>query len=304
MEATQESSPNCPLELEREDWGFVAKRVKKEIFDDNISIVAGGVAFWGFLAVFPAIAAGVSLWGIFGSKADVKRLGDFLGLPNAARQLLTDQADLLASSSGSTLGLGSAFAFLLALWSANKGTKAVIQAIHLAYGVEEERSFLRLNLFTLAVTLSILIGFLVFALALFLVPLGLQVIHLDSPVGSALGILRWPILYITMLVAMAVVYRYALAKHRPGWRWVSPGSLVGGTLWVVGALGFSIYVEHFANYSRSYGSLGAVVVLMMWFFITAYVLLLGAEINSEVERHRDKLQNQRDNKPPRGASPQ
>lgn len=272
-----------PLDLTRKDWKRVLVSVWDQIDSDNLSVVAGGVAFWSFLAVFPAIAAIVAIWGLFASVDDVQQILRMLEIPSSAKLLLRERMEALATASTGSLGWGSALALVLALWSANKGTKAIVQALNVAYGTNESRGFIRLNLFTLLLTLLGVVGFILSAVAVIVAPILMGYLGLGDFGELLIFWLRWPVLLVLMLVAMAALFRYAPAGPRVRWQWVSPGSLVGATLWVLGSLGFSLYVEYFASYSEAYGSLGAVVILMMWFYITAFVLLLGAEVNSEAE---------------------
>lgn len=272
-----------PLDLTRQDWKRILRSVWDEIDEDNLSVIAGGVAFWAFLAVFPAIAAIVAIWGLFANVNDVQAILGMLELPSSASLLLRERMEALATASSGSLGWGSALALILALWSANKGTKAIVQALNVAYGTKESRSFIRLNVFTLTLTLLAIVGFILAAGAIIVAPILMGYVGLGG-VGEFLVVwTRWPLLLVLMLGGMAALFRYAPAGPRVRWQWVSPGSLVGAALWVLGSLGFSLYVEHFASYGEAYGSLGAVVILMMWFYITAFVLLLGAELNSEAE---------------------
>ena len=277
-----------PTDVKGRDWMRIFSRVKDSMGEDKLSIVAGGVAFWAFLSVFPAIAALVLIWGLFASVDDVERILGMVEMPPAALELLRSRMEAVATASPSALGWGSLLAIALALWSANKGTKAVVEALNVAYGREEDRGFLRLNLFSLVLTLLAVVGFIFAAAAVILAPILLQYLGLGRVAEILIAYMRWPALFLVMLLAMAVLFRYAPAGPRGRWRWVSPGSLLGTTLWVLGSLAFSLYVEHFANYNQEYGSLGAVVILMMWFYITAYVLLLGAELNSEAEAEVDE----------------
>jgi membrane protein len=281
----QPSDATRVRDLETSDWKVILRRVRREVKHDNLSIVAAGVAFYAFLSVFPGLAALIAVWGLLADPAAVQEQLLSFGavLPAEARTLLADQLTRLAGTADTTLGWGAVLGVLVALWSANKGMKALVAALNIAYGRSEKRNAIVLNLFTLALTLA--------ALAAVLVALGL-VIAAPGVLG-ALGLgglgqllvttLRWPLLAALVLLGLAVLYRYAPCRATPRWRWVSPGSALATALWLLASGGFALYVARFGKYNETYGALGAVVILLMWLFVGAFVVLLGAEVNSEVE---------------------
>lgn len=217
-------------------------------------------------------------------------------LPEDARSIIEEQLTRVTSSASATLSLGAIFGLLLTLWSANKGTQALITALNIVYDEPEKRGFIKLNLISLALTLGI-IGFLIVGLAA--LPALLGNLGLPDAIKELASWLRWPILAIAFVVALAVLYRYAPSRDEPRWRWVSWGAVVATIGWLIGSALFSWYVSNFSSYNETYGSIGAVVVLMMWFWLSALIVLLGAEVNAEME-HQTKRDTTRGGEQPMG----
>jgi len=279
-----------PTEIPKRGWKDILLRVKDEIREDNMSIIAAGVAFYLLLAIVPAMAAFVAIYGLFADPQTVGTQLDQLGamLPEDARSMIRQQLTRLASTSGQALGIGAAVGLLISLWSAMKGTKALMTALNVAYDEREKRGFIRLNLIALLLTAGVIV-FVAIALTLIaVIPAVLQLVGLGSVVEWAVQILRWPLILAFLLFVLAALYRWAPAREEARWAWLSPGALFAGALWLLGSVGFSLYVSFFADYNATYGSLGAVVVLLMWMYISTYAVLLGAETNAEIERQTRK----------------
>lgn len=279
-----------PGQIPSGGWRDIALRVKNEISSDNLSMIAAGVAFYGLLAIFPAIAAMVSIYGLIADPQTVQQqISQLSGvLPQDAQSIVDDQLSRVSGSAAGALGIGAIAGLLLTLWSANKGTKALIEALNIVYDEQDERGFIKLNLISFALTVGILV-FVVVALAL--------VAALPALVGS-LGLpemlttwarwLRWPVLAIAFVIALAMLYRFAPDRDQPKWRWVSWGAIAATVLWIAGSILFSWYVSNFGSYNETYGSVGAVIILMMWFWLSAYIVLLGAEVNAEMEHQTER----------------
>ncbi len=278
-------SATAPSQIPAAGWKDVLSRVKSEMGEDNVSIVAAGVAFYGLMALAPAIAALVSIYGLFVSPSDIQsQFSNLAGImPEGARQLLIDQVARIAATSDTNLTITAAGSLLLALLSSMKGAKALITAANIAYDEREHRGFVKLNVAALLLTLGATL-FVILALAL-IAGFPIVIGHLPLPQGvkSMLSLLRWPVMAVLLIVGLAVVYRYAPHREDPKWRWVTWGSVLSAVLWIIGSILFSLYVSKFASYNETYGSLSAVVVLLMWFYLSAYIVLLGAELNSEME---------------------
>jgi membrane protein len=275
-----------PVQIPAGGWWQVTRRAFKESSADNVPMLAGGVAFFAFLAVFPALIAAVSLYGLIADPATVaEQLRSITSaLPETAQPLIADQLNSVVSTSGGALTTGLVVSLLAALWSASGGTGNLMKAVNIAYDEEEHRSGIKVKAIALGLTIGAIV-FVLLSLALVaVVPIVLDALQLGT-VGRVIAqIVRWVVLIAVVIVALAVVYRIAPDRDAPRIRWVSVGALVAGLLWVLGSLGFSLYVNFFGNYNKTYGALAGVVVLLLWLYLTSYIVLLGAEINAESER--------------------
>ena len=274
-----------PRDIPTPGWRDIALRTKDEISDDHVSITAAGVAFYALLAIFPAIAALISIWGLVADPAQIEQqIGSVAGmLPQEAASILRDQVHKVASNAGGALSFGLIFGLLLTLYSAAAGMKALIEGLNVAYDEQEKRGFIRYNLVALGLTLGAIVALIVALGLIAVLPALLGSLGLGSTAATLIAWLRWPLLFVFAMVALAVLYRYAPSRDEPRWRWVSWGSVIATLLWVLGSIAFSLYVRNFASYDATYGSLGAVVILLMWLWLSAFIVLLGAELNSEME---------------------
>lgn len=275
-----------PWRLGFRGWWRTLRRVRDEMKKDNLSLVAAGAAFFGFLAIFPALAAVFAIYGVAMDPAQVEQqlAGLTNVLPSSAADLLEEQMQRLASADSGALGLGALIAILVALWSANKGTKGLVQAMNIAYDEAEKRGFFKLNAVTLGFTLgAVLLVGVVLALVAG-VPAVLGRVGLGQAAQQVIDVARWPILAVLAVVALGLLYRWAPSRENAKWSWVSPGALLATILLLAASGLFSLYVSRFGNYAATYGSLAAVAILMLWLFIGAYSVLLGAEVNAEAER--------------------
>jgi membrane protein len=266
-------------------WWQILTRAWNSMGRDNISLIASGVGFYGLLAIFPGLAALVSTYGLVANGAEVEREIDLMRglLPQEATGLIAQQLHSLAHASGGSLSLGVVIGILLALWSARSGASALITALNIAYREEERRSLVMQYATALAMTVALLF-FGILALALVaIMPAILNILPLGGLLKNAFSLLRWPILAALFLAMLACLYRYAPSRAAPRWYWVSPGAICATVLWLAVSALFSLYVAWFGSYDKTYGSLGAVVILLMWFYLSAYAVLFGAEINAESE---------------------
>lgn len=260
-------------------------RVKREMSSDNVSIIAAGLALYALLAVFPALAAAVSIYGLFTSPAEIaNHLQQAAAtLPEEGRQILERQVEDL-SQRQEALSWGVVIGILVALWSARKGMVALITATNVAYDEEEKRSFFRQLFVSLAFTVGAVLGFLAVLVLGVIVPIGLAFVPLGPATEAVLLTVRWVILFGVAILGLAIVYRFAPDREDAQWRWITPGSFIAAALWLGGSLLFALYVRNWGNYGDTYGALGSVIVLLMWFYLSGYVVILGAEINAEMER--------------------
>ena len=280
-----------PTEIPPRGWMDVAMRVKDEVRDDHISLSAAGVAFFGFLAFIPALAAVISVYGLVADPADVRsQMAELLtALPDDARRLLTDQITRLTESSSSSLGLGLVISVAIALWSASSGMAHLLEAINIAYGEDDDRGPVARRGIALIMTLGVLV----------IVGVAAAGFAAVSSLGDSNEALRWVVRLATWAVAaalfigvLAVLYRHAADRDEPRWRWVSPGAVAALVGWLVITVGFSVYVSNFGSYDETYGSLASIVILLFWLYLSAFVVIVGAELNAELEHQtgRDSTQ--------------
>jgi membrane protein len=273
-----------PTEIPPVGWKDVLWRTWREYQADAIPSVANGVAFCGIMALFPALAAFVSLYGLF---ADVATARDHLALlagfvPADVLTFIGEQLVRIATQKQATLSFTFLFSLALSLWSANAGMKALFNGLNIAYDETEKRNFLKLNLISLGFTFGALLFMALTGAAVVITPLLLNLLHIDRDLVP-FTMLRWPLLLVVTMAALAVVYRFGPSRERARWRWVSVGSVAASLLWLAGSVLFSWYVANFANYNTTYGSLGAVFGFLTWIWLSSVIVLLGAELNAEIE---------------------
>jgi membrane protein len=276
---------STPGEIPQAGWRDIFLRVWQKIGHDNASLVAAGIALNSLLAVFPALAVAVSIYGLFASPAgvatDLKPFFDIL--PVSAAQLLQDQLQSLIRPTHVKLGVGAILSALLAFWSARQGIVALMTATNIAYYERERRGFLRQTAISLLFTVGAVVAFLVMLVLGVAVPLVIQVLPLGPAAAAAILAFRWVLLWLFTVAALAVVYRYAPDRETAQWRWVTLGSALAATLWLLGSVLFELYVQNFSSYGITYGALGGVIVLTMWFYLGGFAVVLGAEVNAEME---------------------
>jgi len=267
-------------------WKDILGRVYARITECRVVAVAAGVAFYALLAIFPAIAALISIYGLFADPATIASHLDSISsfVPAGAIEVIRDEMNRVAAQGARTLGLAFVLSLGVSLWSANAGIKALIDALNIAYGETEKRGFVRLNLVSLGFTLAA-IFFLLLTLALVaVVPVVLQYIGLESATEWILKIARWPLLLITISLALSILYRYGPSRNEPRRRWITWGSVIAALLWIAISLLFSWYAEDFGSYNKTYGSLGAVIGFMTWIWLSTIAILVGATIDTDMER--------------------
>jgi membrane protein len=272
-----------PTEIPSKGWFQVVKRGWAEAKADQVPLLGAGVAFFGFLALFPAVIALVTLYGLFADPATIAAQVESLSaVPSDVRQLVVDQIN---NQSRSTLGWSAVLAIALALFSASGGVNNLMTAVNVAYDEDDSRSVIKKRLIALALTLGAIVFIVVMLGLVAVVPALLQGLFGDSPVlRFALSAGRWVLLVVLVTAALAVLYRVAPDRDAPKMRWVSVGAGVATLLWLLASIGFSVYVSTFGNYAKTYGVFAGIIVLLLWLWITSYAVLLGAEINAEAEQ--------------------
>ena len=274
-----------PLQIPWRGWYDILWRTYCEVNSDRLLSIAGGVSFFVLLAVFPAITALVSAYGLFFNASTITNNLSLLNdvVPDNVLSIVHEQASRIASNSGRALSIGIVVGILVSLWSAMSGVKAIIDALNVIYEQKEGRSFIKLNLVALLFTLAGFVALLLAIAAIVIVPLVLSPIGLGSFAETLTRLARWPLLLIVLLIGLAVLYRYGPDRWAARWQWVTVGSVAAAVTWIIASFLFSWYLTSFANYNATYGSLGAAVGLMIWLWISTIVVLLGAELNAEIE---------------------
>ncbi|WPZ22957.1 YihY/virulence factor BrkB family protein [Sulfitobacter faviae] len=279
-----------PMEIPAPGWKDILLRVKDEIAADHVSLVAAGVAFYALLAIFPAVTALMALAGLVMEPAQVTAQLESLTnlIPEEAANIILGQAVAVTGSEETGLGWAFLIGLALALYSASKGVGSLMEGLNVAYDEDETRGFVSKLIWTLGLTLM-LIGVLLLGLAATLaVPAVVAFLALPDWVETLLTYGSWVLLAALTALALAVLYRYGPARDDAEWKWLTPGSIIACILWIVASIGFSIYVSNFGSYNESFGSMAGAIILLMWLWISAFIVLLGAEFNSEMEAQTRK----------------
>jgi membrane protein len=286
--AAKGSAPAAgPQEIPASGWWQVLVRTYKESGTDNVSIIAAGVAFYAFLAFVPLLAALVLIYGIVADPASVvqhvRGLTDMM--PADAARLIGEQLLNVSQSATSKKGFGLLLAILLSLYGAMRGATSIITALNIVYNVEENRGFVKTTLIAIAITVGAVFALLLAILGISVLGYVERLLPFSSPfVHQVLKVLFWIVAAAAISCTIALIYRYAPNHRKPKWQWLTPGSIAATLLWVAATVGFGFYVANFGSYNATYGSLGAVIVFLTWLYLTAYILLMGGELNAELEK--------------------
>lgn len=279
-----------PSQIPWRGWKDIALRTYQETQEDRVLTLAAGVVFYSLLALFPAIAAGVSFYALFADAGIIaKHLSLLAGIvPNEVLDMVREEIIRIAAKSDGKLTFGFLLGIGIAMWSANAGMKAIFDALNIIYDEEQRRGFVRLNLISLLFTVGAIGAVLLAVSAVVVFPLILASFGRSSLDQAIIGYLRWPAMCILIILGLAVLYRYGPSRRPAKWRWISVGSVFAASAWLAVSSVFSWYLGNFANYNATYGALGAVVGLMMWVWLSTIVVLIGAELNSEIEHQTSR----------------
>jgi membrane protein len=274
-----------PWQIPPRGWWQVTQRVWTESGRDNLSVIAAGCAFYALFAIFPALSALISLYGLSANPATVEAQFGMLSavLPPEAANMVIEQTTRIAETSGSALGWSLALSLGLALWSVTALTQAMFSALNIAYEEPERRSLIRFYFNAFVFAVAGILGGALTLLAVVYVPIAFAYAGYATDFDRFIAVARWPVLALLVLLLLSCLYRYGPCRHSAKWRWVAPGAVFATMVWLLASAAFSLYVAHVANYDRIYGSLGAVIVLLFWLYLTFFIVLLGAEINAELE---------------------
>lgn len=280
---------SSPPEISWRGWWDIGRRVISNVNRHDISLLAAGVALFMMLSIFPALNVAVSLFALFSSpETIISQVEPFRQLlPEQAFEIFTDQLTELTDTGGTAFNLTLVVSLMVWLWVARKGAMALIKACNIIYNEYEKRPFWNLLLVSLLFTVVGIFSVVVLALLAILMPIVLGFIPLGETLETLLRTLRWPILAMIFILVLECVYRFAPNRRNAKWRWVSVGAVIATLLWLLASFGFTVYVQNFSNYNETYGAIGSVIVLIFWFYISAFVVLLGAEINAEMEHQTE-----------------
>lgn len=264
--------------------------------------MAAGVAFWGFLSIFPAMSALISIYGLVSDPLVIaEQVASFSGvLPQSSLDLVYDQLSRLISAPRPALGISLVISLLLALWYSMSGTGTLMQALTVAYEERETRGILAYYGESAVLTIGIAIFGLLSLVLIAVVPVVIEWLPFPKAWRDGIGLVRWPILAVLMITALGLIYRFAPCRQKAKWHWFAPGTIAAAFLWLAGSAGFSYYVANFSSYDATYGSLGAVVVLLMWLYVSSFIVLVGAELNAEIDKGR--AAPERAGQPPEASS--
>ncbi|NMG39255.1 YihY family inner membrane protein [Chelativorans sp. ZYF759] len=274
-----------PSQIPRLGWRDIMWRMIARFNEDRVMLIAAGATFYLLLALFPALAAFVSIYGFFADPTTIAgHLSMLAGiLPQGGLELIEGQLMEFAREGQDTLGISFLIAFAVAFWSANNGVKTLFEALNIAYREREKRSFVALNLLSFVFTIGVMLVAVVLIAVVGILPALLALLPVDEFTDLILRYARWPILLVVAGIGISVLYRFGPSRARAQWRWVSWGSMLACLVWIVASAGFSFYLQGFADYNATYGSLGAAIGFMMWTWISVMVLLVGAQLNAEIE---------------------
>jgi membrane protein len=276
---------NHPSDIPWRGWLQVMRRTYLEIISDRISLVAAGCAFYATLALFPAITMLISVYGLAFDPTTVEPQLQVVRelLPPAAFTLIADRVHALVSQEKATLGFSLLVSTAIALWSSSTGTKAMLSALNMAYEERERRNFLRFQATGLIMTLCGILGAVLALVILVFLPVAIEFFGLDAYATAVVRTASFAMLIVFVIASLSLLYYFGPSRRSAKWHWVTPGSLIATLLWLFASILFSLYVGHIASYDTSYGPLGAIAGVMMWFWVSAYAVLLGAELNAELE---------------------
>ena len=260
-EAGRGREAEWPSEIPAKGWKDILWRVWSEITEDRVTLIAAGAAFYLLLALFPAMAAFVSLYGFVADPSNIAEQVSFLGgvLPSGGMELIQDQLESLVTQDSSALSLSFVFAFLISFWSANNGVKTLFEALNVAYEENEKRSFVWLNLVAFTFTLGAMVMGILMIAVVGVIPAFLSIVNLGQFSEQLIAIGRWALMLVLIVFGVSLLYRYGPSRETAKWRWISWGSGLATVVWIVASIAFSYYLQNFANYNATYGSLGAVI---------------------------------------------
>jgi membrane protein len=278
-------SAKGPSEIPPLGWKDILLRVYSGISDERILPNAAGVTYYALLALFPGIAALVSIYGLFADpNTIVSHLDAVAGFtPSGAIDVIRGELIRLSTQGSTTLGVNFLISLVISLWSANSAIKALFDSLNVVYEEKEKRSFIRLNAVTLSFTIATIVFLLIALACVVALPVVLNYLPPSDVTGVVLQIARWPILLVLVAAGLTLIYRYGPSRTEPRWQWITWGSAFAAIVWLAASALFSWYAANFGSFNKTYGSLGAIIGFMTWMWLSIIVVLIGAKLNAEIE---------------------
>lgn len=289
-----DTPPRCcvtsPHQFSLKDWWVIGKRSYAEIDEDNVAIVSAGIAFFSMLAIFPMITAGLSIYGMFADPVAAQQQLNAIAepFPPDVWSLINDQVQSVIGSSNKAIGWKIILGIIASLWASGAGIRAMVRGLNIAYGEVDRRNVFVKTGMGLIFTLGTVMMMLISLTVIIGVPAALALLRFDGEVASLAKILPWSFLLFAFMVGCTILYRYGPNRRPAKLRWVIPGAIFATVAWLVISMCFSKFVSAFGTYNKTYGSLGAVIVLLVWLWLSNFIVMMGAEINGEMERHTDQ----------------
>lgn len=269
------------------EWKSIFIKIKERTDENNVVIISAGVGFFGFLAIFPAIMALISIYGFVMDPQQIEEQVSKISamMPEQTHKILQYRVDNFIKPEGKSLSWGTFFGILLGIWIGNLGTKSLFKGINIAYETESKRGIIINNVLTLLFTFGAIILIILSAALIVAFPAIIDKIGLPDNIESLIRWLRWLVMGIILVGSIGLIYNFGPKRKRPGFMWVIPGAVLAASLWLLASWAFSFYIRNFWNLGEIYGSISAVIFLMLWLFISTFIVLLGAELNYEIEHY-------------------
>lgn len=276
---------NGPASIPARGWLDIASRMKTRLDEDHINLVAAGVAFYFLLALFPGITAAVAIAGLVLDPTQVDSALNELTriVPPDAAEIILSQARSVAAASDASLGLATLASLLLSFYSASKGVQSLMEGLNVAYDEKEKRGFIARQLVRVGLAAALCLAMLAALASTIALSALMAAVALPEPLATILGVGRWIVLGLIAVAGLSLVYRYAPSRRNAQWRWLTPGAAAATMLWLLASMGFAYYVSNFGSYNETFGSIAGVIVLLIWLWASAFIILLGAELNAEME---------------------
>ncbi len=287
---TRGRDAQSPASIPVKGWLDVGWRVGQSIAENRLSLIAAGIAFYALLSLFPVLTIAVAIVGLVNDPIDFAQDSSVLTtlVPGPARDIVVAQLEELTAAGQDTLGITAIAALCLTLWSSSKIITSFIQGLNQVYGETEQRGFVALKIATIAMTFLLILAAVLIITIVAAIPTVVSYIYPSSWLERVADTARWPVLFVSGVGGLALLYRFAPSRTKAKWRWLTPGAALACVLWLGASFSFGFFVNNFASYNETFGALGGVIVLLTWLWLTAFLVLLGAQLDAEIEAQTRK----------------